>query len=270
MAGLKVSVSNAGAIARAAKPALRATTGTAPTPNARAADTAPRDASNFARFQQDQMDGVNGDNACGTTSLSMLLNFWKNQPGAYTHDKIDPVIREWGTFTTPEQVVDYAQSQGLRAVARNNSSLSDLLGFVDKGVPVQVLIDPTGTGVDIYLHYVDVVGTVKDKQGKVRALKIADPGNPAGSAPVTISLADFEKQWGHLRYKSVDTGVNNLMIPMLPKADVPVKGPDGVVRQTKDIALPPANNLGWRLAVVNWGANLKNDVAHLWRQLSAG
>lgn len=242
---------------------------TAPSPAAPVSAPVARDAGSFARFQQCQFDGVNGENACGTTSLSMLLNFWLNRPGAYTHDRIDPVIRTLGTFTTPEQVVRYAESQGFRASARNDSSLDELRGLLDRGVPVEVVIDPTGTGTSVYLHYVDVVGYETDAQGRLSALKIADPGNAGGTAPVRMGVAEFTQQWGQLHWKGVDTGLNNVLITLLPNANVPVVGRDGVVRQSDTLALPAANSLGWRMALVDAGMTLKNDAVHFWNTIAA-
>ncbi|MFN3431390.1 MAG: hypothetical protein ACK46X_15730, partial [Candidatus Sericytochromatia bacterium] len=45
----------------------------------------------FDKFLQDQGQ----TNGCGTTSLAMLLSYWKGQPGAFTREKIDSSIRHF-------------------------------------------------------------------------------------------------------------------------------------------------------------------------------
>lgn len=225
----------------------------APKATPRAATTAPtRDARDFGRFLQDQ----GRTNSCGTTSLAMLMSFWKNQAGAYNHDKIDASIRHFDGPTAPTNIVSYLRTQGFRAEAKNNASVDDLRKYLDLGVPVQVLYDPSANPKDVYLHYVDVVDYRTDASGKVTALKIADP---AGGRLTEVSVEEFQKRWGNLKAMDVDLGVNNLMIVALPKENTQVRGRDGVVRETKDIALPEGGgNWSWQMKVADGVADTAN------------
>lgn len=210
------------------------------------------DARDFGRFLQDQ----GGSNACGTTSLAMVMSFWKGVPGAYTHESIDQTIRRFNGPTAPTNIVSYLVRHGFRAEALNDASVADLKKYLDQGVPVQVLYDPSADPSDEYLHYVDVVDYTADAQGNVTSVKIADP---SGGTLDEVSIEEFQKRWGNLGLKNVGIGANNLMIVALPGQNVQVQGKDGVVRNTDDIALPKnGNNWGWKLRAADVVADLAN------------
>jgi len=212
------------------------------------------DARDFGRFLQDQ----GNTNSCGTTSLGMLMSFWKGTPGAYTHDKIDASIRQFNGPTAPTNIVSYLLRHDFRAEALNNASVADLKKYLDQGVPVQVLYDPSADPSDEYLHYVDVVDYTADAQGNVKSVKIADP---AGGTLDEVSIEDFQKRWANLGLKNVGVGANNLMIVALPGQNVQVRGKDGVLRNSADIALPKnGNNWGWKLRAADVVADVANFV----------
>lgn len=209
-----------------------------------------RDVQDFDRFLQDQGQ----TNGCGTTSLAMMLSYWKNQPGAFTREKIDSAIRHFNLFTSPQNSAKYARDNGMRAEVVNNAKVEDLTKLLDKGVPVQILYDPNGDGSDEALHYVVATDYTKDDKGNVTGIKIADP---AGGYETTVPISEFKDRWDKLQFMGQNTGLSNVMIPMLPKENTPIKGKDGVVRNSKDIQLPKGGNLGWRVAV----ADKLTDVA---------
>ncbi|HEY3449104.1 MAG TPA: C39 family peptidase [Myxococcales bacterium] len=212
------------------------------------------DARDFSRFLQDQ----GNTNSCGTTSLAMLMSFWKGKAGAYTHEMIDQSIRYFDGPTAPTNIVSYLKGQGFRAEALNNASIGDLTKYLDQGVPVQVLYDPSADPSDVYLHYVDVVDYAKDAQGNVTSVKIADPG---GGRMADVPVEEFKKRWGNLGIKNVGIGANNLMIVALPGQNAQVRGKDGVTRNTEDIALPKnGGNWGVKLRVVDVVADAANWV----------
>lgn len=229
-----------------------------------------RDALNdYSRFKEDQ----GSTNGCGTTSLAALLSFWKGVPGAFTREGIDKDIRRANMFTSPANIVKYAREQGFRSEMRNNGSIEELKKYTEMGVPVQVLFEPrneAGNGKDFLLHYVTVTGFKKGPDGKELVL-IADPNDPTGSAQRELPIEDFKAQWGNLKVGagplSLSSGFNNLMLVHLPKENVPIKGPDGKVRMSNDIALPKHEGagLGGFLAdkvadVVNFGAKAVEGV----------
>ena len=229
-----------------------------------------RDALNdYSRFKEDQ----GSTNGCGTTSLAALLSFWKGVPGAYTREKIDKDIRRANMFTSPSNIVKYAREQGFRSEMRNNGSIEELKKYTEMGVPVQVLFEPrneAGNDKDFLLHYVTVTGFKKGPDGKELVL-IADPNDPTGSGQREMPIEDFKAQWGNLKVGagplSVPSGFNNLMLVHLPKENVPIKGADGKVRNSNDIALPKHEGAGIggfladKLAdVVNFGAKAVDTV----------
>lgn len=214
--------------------------------DANAVKSAPegRDVQDFDRFLEDQ----GNTNGCGTTSLAMMLSFWKNQPGAFTREGIDKSIRHFNLFTSPQNVGAYARDHGMRAEVVNNAKVEDLTSLLDKGVPVQILYDPDGDGSDEALHYVVATDYTKDDKGNVTGIKIADP---AGGYEKTVPITEFKQRWDKLEFMGQKTGLNNVMIPMLPKENTPIRGKDGVVRNSKDIQLPKGGNLGWRAAIAD-------------------
>lgn len=206
----------------------------------------------FDQFLQDQ----GNTNGCGTTSLAMLLSYWKGQPGAFTREKIDSSIRHFNLFTAPQNVASYARDNGMRAEAVNNAKVEDLTKLLDQGVPVQILYDPDGDGSDEALHYVVATDYTKDEKGNVTGIKIADP---AGGREKTVPIEEFKTRWDKLEFMGQGTGLSNVMIPMLPKENTPIKGKDGVVRQSKDIQLPKGTPMGFRA----WAAEKLTDAASL-------
>lgn len=196
----------------------------------------PRNAREFSPFLMNQYDGADL-NACGTTSMSMLLNFWKGEPGEYSHQKLDRVVRQGpDMFSSPLNLRDYARSQGFRSEVKNNANLDDLKGYVDKGAPVQVLYDPDGDGSDSTLHYVNVIDYKADDQGNITDLVIADP---AGGKIKTVSREEFQRRWDNVEFMNLPTGVNNMMIVTLPGENTPMQGKDGKTYMSDDLALPP-------------------------------
>lgn len=211
----------------------------------------------FRPFLQNQ--NANGTtNGCGTTSLAMVLSAWKNQPGAYTRETIDTAIRRFNAPTSPQNIVDFARQQGFRAVAQNNGSVNDLKRFIDQGVPVQIMYDPDGNGSDSTLHYVVVTDYQADAKGNVTGLTIADPW---GGKMKTVPVDEFKQRWDDLGLLGRSTGLNNLMVPMVPKDDTPIVGKDGQVRQSKDIQLPEGGTLGWRMAIGDAAFDVSNGVS---------
>ncbi len=220
--------------------------------------TAQRDVAEFKKYLLDQ----GNTNACGTTSASMLVNFWNKTPGKTQHAEIDQSIRRADMFTSPQNLQGWYEKHGFRASATNNATVDQLASFVDKGVPVQVLYDPSGEkpsgDKDSFLHYVDVVGLARDAKGTVTGVKLADP---AGGSLTTVPLATFKARWDNLKFEGVGSGLNNVMIVAMPKQGVTVKGADGRVRNTNDVKLPASGGFGTRGFLVDKVADVTNTVS---------
>lgn len=221
-----------------------------------------RNARDFDAFLMNQFDG-DARNACGTTSLSMLLNFWKGNTDAYNHSQIDKMVRRGpDMYSSPLNLRDYARAEGFRSEVKNQASLDDLKAYVDQGVPVQVLYDPNRDGGDATLHYVNVIDYEADAQGNVTDVVIADP---AGGRIDTVPVAEFKERWDKLKFMNVPTGTSNLMIVTLPGENTPILGKDGKMRQSADIALPPGGNFWQRLLNLEGGlgVSMADDVSDL-------
>lgn len=183
---------------------------------------------------QNQFDGEDR-NACGTTSLAMILDyFYPGRPGN-NHHVIDQEIRRADLFSTPDNLASYAEKHGLRASVKTEASLADIKGALDKGLPVQVVIDPDGDKGDFVTHFVVVEGYEQDASGKITKLHISDP---AGADKYTIDAETFEKRWSDLNYSNVPSGMSRMMITYAPTDNRPIKGLDGVTRRANDIDLP--------------------------------
>lgn len=228
---------------------------------------APLDARGFDAYIQNQGD----TNGCGTTSLAALLSFWKGKPEAYTQAQIDEKIRygpDAMAFTSPANIEQYAKDQGFRSNAVNDGSIDQLKGYLDKGVPVQVLYDPNNDGGDTLLHYVNVTGYNADSDGNVSSLKIADP---ATGESETLSREEFEKRWGGLEMKGVGTGLNNVMLVTLPGENTPIRGRDGQTTMSDDIDLPEGG-LGFSGAIADLVSDTVNslnpvqDIKNTWNR----
>lgn len=239
-------------------------------------------------------------NSCGTTSLSMLMKYFQGHTLENTVTTIDKYIRANGTFsfalptgkindvaidgyTAPRDIVNYARERGLRAGMENNSSISQLKAYLDKGVPVMVLTDwnfdgsngkyPTKARPDgESLHYVNVVGYEYLKaEGSNKAELHLVIANPHGKLQY-VPEKEFDKLWSNLELKvgdkTVQTGFNQLMIAMLPRdEDAVIVAPDGSSRKAGDISIPTGSDgiKGWLAqkgsAVLQKAAGIQDDLA---------
>jgi len=148
-------------------------------------------------------------NACGTTSLAMILSGLGHLTD---RKKIDEKIRRMDLFTAPTALRDYARSKGFPAELYNKGTVDELMGHLDKGTPCQVLIEPGKSG-DMVLHWVVVNGYEKDPAtGKVTLL-IQDPAR----GPTRMAAEDFQKKWDDLKLANVPTGLDNLYIAVGPR-----------------------------------------------------
>ncbi|MBM3269248.1 MAG: C39 family peptidase [Candidatus Sericytochromatia bacterium] len=216
---------------------------------------------------QDQFANTTDRNACGTTSLAMIMDYWYPGRKGNDHFTIDKEIRRADLFSTPDNLARYAESHGLRASVKTEASLSDIKYALDRGLPVQVVIDPDGDKSDFVTHFVVVEGYETDASGKITRLRISDP---AGGDKYTLDADTFMKRWTDLHYSGVPSGMSRMMITYAPKDNRPITGLDGVTRRANDIKLPgnslfhdifsnstPARTLGNGISdVVSGAANL--------------
>jgi len=186
-------------------------------------------------------------NACGTTSLAMILNYLTGRTDFNPAD-IDRVIRRSATTgTAPSHLVDYARDLGMSAGMYNNSSFDELMDHVAKGRPVMVALDKFDNDVmNVKDHYVIVTGFETDANGEI-GVKIRDPKG----SQYTMTHDQFMKEWG----KTSD-GFNNFMTVFAPPGTrLPADRLDGAEHS---------------IAIAAAGRNLLNNFDRLISPDSAG
>jgi len=193
-------------------------------------NTAPR---NLGVRPQNQFDGSDR-NACGTTSLASILDYFNPGSPVAKHQAIDQAIRRGDMFSSPEELMRFAQDNGYRASHKSGASLDDIRKMLDQGVPVQVMVDPDGNGSDTTLHYVAVTGYKTDASGKITGVTITDPG---GGEVYEEDADHFLKRWSNLEMGGVEVGFDREMITYVPDDGRPLKGLDGQTRKASDIQL---------------------------------
>jgi hypothetical protein len=173
-------------------------------------------------------------NGCGTASLAGVMSYWGRPTEQAT---IDRQIRRANGFSAPDDLVRYANQNGMRASLKQGGSLEDLARMVDQGVPPITLVEPFGkpNPNDVGLHYVTVVGYQRDASGRIASVKIADT---AGGQTYDVSARDFERHWSDLRVLGVSTGLDRVMITAVPRDGRTIVGSDGVERRAASIRLP--------------------------------
>ena len=206
-------------------------------------------------------------NACGTTSLANVLTHW-GQPT--THQQVDESIRHFDLFSAPDKIVEYAQAHGMRSELKADANLDDLANMVDKGVPPIVLMDPDNDK-NANLHYVTVSGYNRDASGKITDLVIADS---AGGDRYTMPAAEFQQKWDNLKMGGISTGLNNVMISVVPNDGRKITGGDGVVRSASDIKLPKSSfwsniKSGLARGVANLISNVTTAADKAWSGIKA-
>jgi hypothetical protein len=105
-------------------------------------------------------------NACGTTSLAMLMTYLGVPE---TKEAIDSVIRRMDIFSSPEDLMTFARDRGLQAQGYNHGAWPDIEGDAGLGVPCILLIKIRG------FHYVVVTGHGTDPTNSQRYAVLHDP-----------------------------------------------------------------------------------------------
>jgi uncharacterized protein YvpB len=154
--------------------------------------------------------------ACGTTSLSMILKYLgvDIKPG-----DIDKEIRRVDSSigTSVDDIIDFARAHGVEAEGYNNGTWDEIKNQIDQGHPVMVSVKGDGEVKQLPdgRHLIAITGYGKDPDGKEYVL-YHDPnkGDEPGSkgAEQRLSLEDFQKAWS-----KEDFGVKNYFIAFAPK-----------------------------------------------------
>lgn len=200
-------------------------------------------------------------NACGTTSLSMVLTYFGVPKQASDVKAIDAAIRPSSadgridSFTAPMNVALYAQRHGMRATLHNDSTTDDLRAMLAQGVPPIILYDwdaPSGKG----LHYV-VVSGYREQNGKAQ-FQLHDPSG----YPWYIDAGELNRRWSNLHVAGVEVPYNRLMIAVSPSHGN-VRTPVGTLKKAADVRLPAHNTsttVDLAAAVTTWGIGIGADA----------
>lgn len=143
-------------------------------------------------------------NGCGTTALSMAMEFWR--PGAMENERsqIDAAVRPFDLFTAPGEMLRYARQHGFQAFLLPDAQFNDLFGLLDRSVPVIVLVNAGRS-----LHYMLAVGYDTDPL----QLHVADP---ATGGVTTLEPSAFDAMWRDLTLRGLPTCLSRVLVAIAP------------------------------------------------------
>lgn len=145
-------------------------------------------------------------NACGTTSLSMAMNYFKKK---VTPAQLDAKIRtNPNNFSAPTLLVQEARANGLSSQMYNNGSFEKVKTMIDNDQLVIALIDARRRDMDVNAHYVLING-YDDSNSKAKKFYVTDPANGKSN---WRSVEDFSKKWNDVQLATFKTGLKNFMI----------------------------------------------------------
>lgn len=174
-------------------------------------------------------------NGCGTTCLSMVMEYWRPGRPENARAAIDGAVRPFDLFTAPGDLLRYARFHGYRAAMLVDATLDNLLTLVDRGLPTLVLCARGDA-----LHYMLAIGQ------EAGSLLFADP---AGGQFVGLSGPELDGIWQDLHIRGLPTCVSRVVLVVAPPegpsfADLlpirPLQGAGAVLLATlaiKDVAI---------------------------------
>ncbi|MEM7200154.1 MAG: hypothetical protein AAF628_07805 [Planctomycetota bacterium] len=147
--------------------------------------TVGHDTAGWPTFDQDVVAG--DPNACGTTTLSMILAHYgliPNELGAA--QGVDDAVRRWGGFSAPDDLEKYAKGMGLHSEGYNKNSFADLEGHLAAGRTVMAMVDGGGNP-----HWITPLSVTTDPSGQ----KFVNYADPADGQIHTVTQQEFEGMW---------------------------------------------------------------------------
>ena len=224
--GLEPISPEPGSAALTADPELRTSAAPGSSPAAAFPRVAPDQRSIFAGGVDTMPYARQTGNGCGTTSLGMIVTHLTGRE--YDQRTVDAAIRRTDIFTSPGDVVAYSRRQGLGSEGYNHGSPDQVKSFLDRGIPVQVILNISGASSNIgALHYVAVVGYELDGDGKLTGFLVHDPHGKRDPDPTKldfVSLDDFDRKWA-----AAKPGFDRFFIAHAPKGvDLPPGNWDGM------------------------------------------
>ena len=145
-------------------------------------------------------------NACGTASLSMIMQYL-GVPSS--REEIDSEIRRVDQGVSPQLLISYAREHGLAAEGYNHGSWDEIKGYIERGIPVQTLINVKADGNLNNGHFVAVVGFRTDPKTGVEQIGFR---NSADKGKIDwMDRSEFENKW-HNHF----AGFDNFFIAYAP------------------------------------------------------
>lgn len=141
-------------------------------------------------------------NGCGTTCLSMAMEYWRPGRPENVREAIDGAIRPFDMFTAPGDLLRYARFHGYRAAMLVDATLDELLRLLERGLPTMVLVGRGGS-----LHYMLAIGF------EAGSLLFVDP---AGGQFVGLTPSELEAIWQDLRLRGLPTCVSRVILVASP------------------------------------------------------
>lgn len=125
-----------------------------------------------------------GAGASGTTTLSEIMSYF-GKPKSQA--EIDGAIRRTDIELafSPDDLIDYARDQGLKAEGYNNGSWSDVKSMINAGHPVQARLNDG--------DFINITGYGTDPASGQEFVLFHDPHS---GTEQQMSVSDFEKKWG--------------------------------------------------------------------------
>lgn len=196
------------------------------------------------------LDEQGSSNACGTTSLAMVMSYL-GMPE--TKEAIDSVIRRMNIFSSPADLIGFARDHGLQAQGYNHGAWADIEEDADRGAPCILLINagysyPDGSSISGF-HYVVVAGHGIDPVNGERYAVLHDPNYGTDMA---LYEADLITMGGNVGW-----GFAGYYMAFAPQSASP---------------LPPGNSTGIQgaLGALEGVANITNGLASVIEHASAG
>lgn len=142
------------------------------------------DPATWTYFDQDVV--ATDPNACGTTTLSMILATRGLIPPTLEAAKaVDDAVRRWGGFSAPDDLEKFAESKGLHSEGYNDQSFGDIKNHLGAGRSVMAMINGGSNP-----HWI-AIQNVSEKNGQ----EFVTYADPADGATHTVTRQEFEAMW---------------------------------------------------------------------------
>ena len=122
-----------------------------------------------------------------TTTLAMIMNYL-GVP--VLPEEVVKATDTEGESPTPNEMIEYARDKGLEAEGYNNGTVEELKGFIDKGIPVQAIIEHESGD---FSYYIAITGYGVDNSKDPPEEYIVYRDGKIGEGRMPMS--EFEKSW---------------------------------------------------------------------------